>query len=329
MSATSQARPRRATRRDADARQAPVRRPGNSRGAAARPARRISGPAAGRARAQPERQQNLTVGARALAVVRSLPDRSLVDRLVRGRAWIPVLGVLLVGIVAMQVEMLKLGTSLGRSLERTTTLQSQNESLQAGVATLADDQRIERIAAGMGMVMPTPGLLTFVSGHAPNQIGKAFANMRAPDPTNFVSQLAALVAQAALITPATSAAATGQSSTSAGTASTAVQLGSSATSTSSAGAAAGTTSGSAGQSSTGQIGVAPTDTGPSATGSPGTGATTTGTGTTGTGTTTGTGAATTTNSNQASGSTNGAGTGVSTGAAGLPSASQLSSPNGG
>ena len=57
----------------------------------------------------------------------SLPDHSLLDRVVRGRAWIPLLGVLLAGIVAAQVEILKLGASMGRSLEQTTTLTSQNE----------------------------------------------------------------------------------------------------------------------------------------------------------------------------------------------------------
>ena len=58
---------------------------------------------------------------------------------------------MLAGIVAMQVEVLKLGTSVGRWMQRASTLQTKNESLQASVASLADDQRIERLAAAMGM----------------------------------------------------------------------------------------------------------------------------------------------------------------------------------
>ena len=73
----------------------------------------------------------------ALGFVRSLPDHALLDRLIRGRAWIPLLGVMLAGIVAMQVEVLKLGASIGRSIERSTALQSRNEQLRASVASLA------------------------------------------------------------------------------------------------------------------------------------------------------------------------------------------------
>ena len=79
----------------------------------ARP-RRVSGPAPSppdpdNAHPVRRRQPAGPLGVRALAFVRSLPDHSLLDRLVRGRAWIPLLGVLLAGIVAMQVEVLKLG----------------------------------------------------------------------------------------------------------------------------------------------------------------------------------------------------------------------------
>ncbi len=41
---------------------------------------------------------------------------------------------LLAGIVAMQVEVLKLSANMGRSIERGTALQSRNEQLRASVA---------------------------------------------------------------------------------------------------------------------------------------------------------------------------------------------------
>jgi hypothetical protein len=71
-------------------RRAPLRRP-----IAPRLPRRVSGPARRRRRARS------TVLERLLA----LPDHRLVDRLVRGRVWIPLIGFLLIGIVAMQVSM--------------------------------------------------------------------------------------------------------------------------------------------------------------------------------------------------------------------------------
>src|SRR5947209_6061912 len=171
--------------------------------ASASPPRRVSGPVARRTRAVPARHPAATVTARALAVVRSLPEHSLIDRLVRGRAWIPVLGVLLAGIIAMQVEILKLGTTLGRSIEHTASLQSKNESLQASIASLADDQRIERLAAGMGMVTPSPGLLTFVRAHPQHQLASALSNIHAPDSTGFAAQLAAQEATTSLLASST------------------------------------------------------------------------------------------------------------------------------
>jgi cell division protein FtsL len=176
--------------------------------APARP-RRVSGPAGGRARTRTVPTPAVVVP-RVVGLVRSLPDRSLVDRLVRGRAWIPVLGVLLAGIVAMQVEVLKLGTSIGRSIEQSTTLQGQNEALQASVASLADSQRIEQLAANMGMIMPAPTAVSFLPASANGNVGSAIANIHAPDQSAFEAEL-----------PDESSSATGDSSSQADSSTTA------------------------------------------------------------------------------------------------------------
>jgi hypothetical protein len=128
--------------------------------------------------------------------VRDLPDHALLDRVVRGRAWIPLLGVLLVGIVAMQVEILKLGTGQGRWIERGSALQTRNQSLQASVAGLMDDQRIEALAAKMGMVMPDPTAVSFLSAQPAGDAARAIANIHAPDPSTFTSQTPGLSAVA-------------------------------------------------------------------------------------------------------------------------------------
>jgi hypothetical protein len=178
--------------------------------------RRVSGPVVRPDRTAPASRQTGTLGMRALALVRSLPEHSLIDRLVRGRAWIPVLGVLLAGIIAMQVEVLKLGNNVGHWLQRSATLQTQNESLQASLASLNDEQRIERLAAGMGLVMPTPTTIGFVNVMRGADVSRAIANIHSPDPTAFAGQLAAQAAAAAAASPAAPAS-TSTSSTNSGT----------------------------------------------------------------------------------------------------------------
>jgi hypothetical protein len=203
--------------------------PGRRRALRRKPAptapRRVSGPSGGRARAAagaapaparrrisilrlvPSRKGGLSLRARALAFVRSLPDHALLDRVVRGRAWIPLLGLMLAGIVAMQVEVLKLGASMGRAIEQGTALQSRNDLLRASVATLADDQRIERMAGGMGMVMPTPAEVGFLNIE-PSNAQRAASNIHQPDASVFLSSLSALTASsnpASGATPGTTA----------------------------------------------------------------------------------------------------------------------------
>jgi hypothetical protein len=132
------------------------------------------------------RSQALPLPRRLFGAIRTLPDHPLLDRVVRGRAWIAVLGVMLAGIVAMQIEVLKLGASIGRSLQSGSSLQSRNEQLRASVAELGDDQRIERLAATMGMVMPAAGGVGFVSV-GPGLVTKAIANIHPPNTAAFLS----------------------------------------------------------------------------------------------------------------------------------------------
>jgi hypothetical protein len=120
------------------------------------------------------------------AFVVSLPDHPWIDRLVRGRAWIPLLGILLAGIVAAQVEILKAGATMGRALEQTSTLINQNEQLRGNVAALGDDQRIEHIAGAMGLVLPPPGAVGYLVAGRGGNVSGALANLHAPDSSAFV-----------------------------------------------------------------------------------------------------------------------------------------------
>lgn len=154
--------------------------------------RRVSGPVRRPYTTRPGAgsRAQASIAARAVVLLRSLPDHSLLDRLVRGRAWIPLLGVLLAGIVATQVEIMKLGSGIGRSMRQTTELANRNDALQISIASLSDQQRIEQLAARMGMVMPPPTAPVFLRGNGQTDAQRAIASISAPNPTQFASTLA-------------------------------------------------------------------------------------------------------------------------------------------
>jgi hypothetical protein len=153
----------------------------------------------------------------------------------------------------MQVSVLKLGAGIGRSLEKGATLESQNEQLRASVASLADEQRIESLAAGMGMVMPPPQSVGFLSAQ-PGGASQAVADIKAPDAAAFLSALQTAIGSTGattILAPGTTSGAgtgtTGPGTTSAAATSTA----SSTTATQLASAGAGSSGTGTGSSSAG------------------------------------------------------------------------------
>jgi cell division protein FtsL len=120
----------------------------------ARPQRRVSGPVT-RPRAVPAPRRARDTGV--FERLRALPDHRVVDRLLRGRAWICLIGVALMGIVAMQVSLLKLNAGISRAVETTATLERQNSGMEASIARLASGERIRAAADKDGMVTPAAG----------------------------------------------------------------------------------------------------------------------------------------------------------------------------
>jgi hypothetical protein len=83
--------------------------------------------------------------------VRNLPDSSLVVRLTRGRAWIGVLGVLLVGIVALNVITLSFAASSGHISQNIQALEEDNSVARSRDARLSGAGRIAHDAAALGL----------------------------------------------------------------------------------------------------------------------------------------------------------------------------------
>lgn len=145
-------------------RKAPARKPAKP---ARKPTRSRAVPAPAKApprrkpqRATPKRrttatQPRLAVAAvRTAEAVRQLPDSGLVVRMTRGRAWIGVLGILLVGIVALNVATLSFAASAGQIDEQITTLEKENSMLEAREAQHFSTARIRNEGASLGLAMP-------------------------------------------------------------------------------------------------------------------------------------------------------------------------------
>jgi hypothetical protein len=132
----------------APARRAPVRKPATKRAPVARPKLSV-------------------VAGRTAVAVRQLPDSSLVVRMTQGRLWIGVLGVLLVGIVALNVATLSFAAASGKIDEQITALEKENSMLESREAERFSTARIRGEATQLGLAMPNteePKLIQYEPG---------------------------------------------------------------------------------------------------------------------------------------------------------------------
>src|SRR4051794_17239302 len=151
------------------------------RRAAQRPARRVSGPAgggpgrraaaatagvAGAAGAFPARGGNAAaappLALRLGRAVARIGDARFLDRLVRGRAWIALIAAGLMGVVFVQVSMLRLNAGISRAVASAETLQRQNSALRGDISRLDSGERIGDTAHALGMAMPPAGSVHYL-----------------------------------------------------------------------------------------------------------------------------------------------------------------------
>jgi len=190
------------------------RRPVRGRGrAAAAPAAprvvprvplRVSGPARGRQL----RRGRATLGARALAGLRALPDHGIVERLTRGRLWIGLIGCLLLGLVSMQVALLKLNAGIGRAVQQGANLERRNGELRAEISRLGSEERIQAMGAKLGLIMPDAGHVTYLAARPGQDAAAALQALRA----HRLGTAAAPPAQSQTPTPSTDQSGAGSAS---------------------------------------------------------------------------------------------------------------------
>jgi hypothetical protein len=112
--------------------------------------------------------------------IRALPDRRVVDRLLRGRLCIWVIGVMLGGIVAMQVSLLRLNAGISRAVLSQQTLERQNSDLQESISRALSDGRIADAAKANNMIDPPAGETSWLTAHPGEDPLHALKRMKPP-----------------------------------------------------------------------------------------------------------------------------------------------------
>jgi hypothetical protein len=95
-------------------------------------------------------------------LVARILDAPFLDRLIRGRTWIAFIAFALLGIVAMQVTILRLGATIGRSATQIQVLTQSNENAETTIAGLEPGGNVASEAASLGMVYPPAGDVAYL-----------------------------------------------------------------------------------------------------------------------------------------------------------------------
>ena len=125
--------------------------------------------------------------------------------LLQGRALIAVFGVLLLGLVFLQVSLLKLNTAISLNVERAAKLERDNAQSRASISRLDAGRRVEDAAGQLGMVMPAAGAICFLNARRAGACsgGNAAEAGRGIDPVADVSAAADVLPDAATAAPTT------------------------------------------------------------------------------------------------------------------------------
>jgi cell division protein FtsL len=143
--------------------------------------RRVSGPLRVPARNAPARRAVADSGGLVLGLLgmlEALSSHRLLDRLIRGRMWIGIVAFALIGIVTLQLGLLKLNSSIGHALEAESQLQRENAALSIENSELAGGNRVESQAERLGMRLTSVGGLQFHESHARSDVPQAAAALR-------------------------------------------------------------------------------------------------------------------------------------------------------
>ena len=109
-----------------------------------------------------------------------IPDHYVVDRLLRSRLCIWVIGIMLGGIVAMQVSSLKLNAGISRAVQTQKTLELQNATLRDANAQAISGERLREEAVKLSLIDPRAGQTRFLTAHPATDPRRAARRMKPP-----------------------------------------------------------------------------------------------------------------------------------------------------
>ena len=157
-----------------------------------RPARRGAGPA--KRRTSAHKRPVAAAGARRASV--AVPPRpkaapfvrglihgragALLDGLLRGRACVGIVFILLVGVVFSNVSLLEMNKGIAATNAQATAIEQENAKLRRQIAPLASSERIQTEAVKHGYSLPAAGDVFYIRGTAKANAKKAAARMVAP-----------------------------------------------------------------------------------------------------------------------------------------------------
>ena len=111
---------------------------------------------------------------------RPLPrGAAVLDGILHGRAWIGLVFVLLAGIVFFNVDLLQMNREIAQTEERVGTLKRENSRLRTDLARLGSSERIQRVAAERGLVLPAPGEVRYLRSNPAADARRAAARIEA------------------------------------------------------------------------------------------------------------------------------------------------------
>jgi hypothetical protein len=130
--------------------------------------------------ARPARRRGVAAPVRGVARLDTSTASRLLDRLIRSRLWIGLIAFALIGIVAMQLWLLKLNGGIGRAIEHESYLQRENVALSAENAAASAGDLVERNAVADGMTIVLPGSLVFLHTRGSVDEHRAAAQLSQP-----------------------------------------------------------------------------------------------------------------------------------------------------
>ncbi|MCW3028526.1 MAG: hypothetical protein JWN81_1737, partial [Solirubrobacterales bacterium] len=145
--------------------------------------RRVSGPARRPLEDRSARRRSPEYAGIAVGLIEALKRVSthpMLDRLIRGRLWIALVAFALIGIVTLQLGLLKLNAGIGHALQREASLQRENAALSIENSELAAGDVVESSAGRLGMEVVPVGALRFLTARPGSDAHRAAGALGTP-----------------------------------------------------------------------------------------------------------------------------------------------------